>query len=119
MVGFKKARTYVEATHSIWFILSAKYGLLAPDRVVCPYDVTLNRMRRCGRRQGWAWQVIAQIDACLPPTERILVLAGVRYREFLMEYLRNHAQKLKSRWPGLSIGKQLQFLGRGLSHADL
>jgi hypothetical protein len=33
---FIKARTYVEATCSPWFILSAEYGLLHPDAVVAP-----------------------------------------------------------------------------------
>ena len=33
---FLKARAYVEAGKSPWFILSAEYGLVRPDRVVAP-----------------------------------------------------------------------------------
>ena len=41
---FLKARAYVEDTHSPWFILSAEYGLVPPDKVLAPYERTLNKM---------------------------------------------------------------------------
>jgi hypothetical protein len=41
---FKKARLFAEATGCPWFILSAKHGLLSPDRVVAPYEKTLTTL---------------------------------------------------------------------------
>jgi hypothetical protein len=115
---FLKARAYVETTHCPWFILSAEYGLLAPDRVVAPYNKTLNRMELSERRE-WARRVVAQMDAHLPPADRIVILAGNRYREFLTDYLRRRAGRVEVPMEGLAIGKQLQFLQRGLTHAGL
>jgi hypothetical protein len=111
---FRKARAYVEATRCPWFILSAEYGLLKPSCVVEPYNKTLNRMTR-PERQDWAKRVIAQMEADLPSAECIVVLAGARYREFLLDYLRSRVRTVEVPMQGLPIGKQLQFLKRGLT----
>jgi len=37
---FLKARRYAEASGCDWLILSAQYGLVAPDRVIAPYNRT-------------------------------------------------------------------------------
>lgn len=34
-------RTYAEASGARWLIFSALYGMVEPDRVIKPYDVTL------------------------------------------------------------------------------
>lgn len=52
-VWFQKARRFVERTGAPWFILSARHGLVSPDRVIVPYDQTLNTMTVEKRRQ-WA-----------------------------------------------------------------
>ena len=49
---FRTARKIVEASSVRWFLLSAKHGLIAPDRVTAPYDATLKDIGRAGR-QGW------------------------------------------------------------------
>ncbi|MDY6875905.1 MAG: hypothetical protein SWK90_06860 [Chloroflexota bacterium] len=41
---FRKARAYCEHHYDAWYILSAKHGLVHPDQVVAPYDITLKRM---------------------------------------------------------------------------
>ncbi|ACB69111.1 conserved hypothetical protein (plasmid) [Burkholderia ambifaria MC40-6] len=109
---FCKAREYVESRSGIWYILSAKLGLVAPDQVVEPYDQTLNRMPIAERR-AWAHRVRNQMDEQLPsgPSEevRCIVLAGSRYREFLMEYL-NGRFVVEIPMEHLAIGKQLQWL---------
>lgn len=115
---FRKARAYVEATRAPWFILSAEYGLLGPGRVVEPYNKTLNRMSRSERKE-WARRVIAKMETDLPSADRIVILAGERYREFLMDYLRSRARRIEVPMEGLTIGKQLQFLKRGLADAGL
>jgi hypothetical protein len=102
-------RQYVEVTGDPWFVLSAKYGLVRPVQVLGPYDETLNTMRIAERRV-WSTRVMAQMDQLMPSVRSIVVFAGFRYREFLMEYW-------SRRWTvdvplkGLRIGKQLQWLG--------
>jgi hypothetical protein len=113
---FVKARAYVEVTGCRWFILSSKYGLVAPTETVEPYELTLNEMSRSARQQ-WAQHVVAQMDATLPAANKIIVFAGLRYREFLMDYLQRRAPRVEIPMQGLSIGKQLQFLKRGLTYA--
>lgn len=91
---FVKARDYVESTRCSWFILSAKYGLVSPTRRIRRYNQTLNTMKKVERR-AWATRVRAQMKSCLPTANRIVVLAGRRYREFLLDYLRQHAKKVE------------------------
>jgi hypothetical protein len=106
---FLKARDYVSKTGSPWFILSAEYGLVPPDRVIAPYERTLHAMRK-PERQEWAGRVQALLDTMLPIVDRIIVLAGMRYREFLMGNLRRRVPTVEIPMEGLTIGRQLQFL---------
>lgn len=110
---FLRARRYVEATGCRWFILSAKYGLVAPDQTLAPYEQTLNTMGIVDRRT-WARHVQTQMDEQLPNTERIVVLAGIRYREFLLEYFHRRGIAVEIPLEGLGIGEQLSWLGRHL-----
>jgi hypothetical protein len=113
---FLKARDYVESTQSPWFILSAEYGLVSRDQVLAPYERTLNTMDKA-ERNAWATRVKAQMETRLPATDRIVVLAGQRYREYLMDYLRHRARRVEIPMEGLSIGRQLQYLGSLVRHS--
>ena len=115
---FVKARHFVEATHSQWFILSAEYGLVAPDQIIAPYERTLNNMSTLERR-AWADRVTAQLERSLPDAERIIVLAGARYREYLMDYLRRRAKIVEVPMEGLTIGRQLHYLADATRHECL
>jgi hypothetical protein len=107
---FGLTRRFVEHSGSPWFILSAGHGLVDPDDVIAPYERTLNAMAIDARRD-WARRVTEQMDAVLPAAEHCVVLAGERYREFLMDYLRaRYAVDVPMQ--GLAIGQQLQWLSR-------
>jgi hypothetical protein len=112
---FLKTRKYVERTGSPWFIVSAKYWLVHPDRILAPYEQTLNKMGRA-ERLAWAARVKAQMETDLPDVDHIVVLAGRRYREFLMDYLRQRAKTIDVPMEGLGIGKQLHYLTEALHH---
>lgn len=103
---FFKARAYVEATSSPWFILSAEYGLVNPDQIVPPYERTLNTMGVAERR-SWADRVCRQLELQLPNPCAVTILAGMRYREFIMDFLRRHASSVDVPLEGLRIGEQL------------
>jgi hypothetical protein len=107
---FVKARRYVESAKAPWFILSAEFGLVRPDAVIAPYEKTLNNMGVAERR-AWAGRVIEQMEAELPDCEDIVILAGAKYREYLMGYLRSRARRVQVPLEGLRIGEQLSWLG--------
>jgi hypothetical protein len=108
---FLKARRYVEATGCQWFILSAKYGLVHPDQRLEPYEQTLSTMSIADRR-AWARHVHVQMEEHLPNVSQVVILAGQRYREFLMDYFQRRGMPVEIPLEGLRIGEQLQWLGR-------
>lgn len=116
---FQRARSYVERAGKPWFILSAQHVLLDPNIIVEPYEQTLNTMDVRSRRE-WAQRTQAQMETLLPAASRCVVLAGTRYREFLMPYLMSRFETSVP-MQGLAIGKQLQWLGprRGSDDATM
>ena len=106
---FIKARQLVEASGDPWFILSAKYGLVKPNQVITPYDETLSNMSKA-KRQEWALLVEQQMEQELAPASEAVVLAGMRYREDLMPYLRTRFTNVIVPMMGLSSGRQLNWL---------
>lgn len=94
------------------FILSAKYGLVALDQEIDPYEKTLNTMPVEDVR-AWAHSVRAILENEVDfKNDQIIFLAGERYRRFLEPFLSNVEVPMK----GLGIGKQLQFLKQKISY---
>lgn len=114
---FTKARRYVEAIGSPWFILSARHGLIGPDDVISPYEQTLNTMGVSARR-AWADMVRDQMGKRMPNASHIVVLAGGRYREFLMNYLRRRSDAVDVPMLGLRGGEQSVWLGNHVGHGQ-
>ncbi len=67
-------------------------------------------------RRRWAGMVEKQMDDGMPDALHIVVLAGARYREFLMDYLRRRADHVDVPMVGLRIGEQLGWLGSHVGH---
>lgn len=115
---FKKSRRLVEATKCPWFILSAKHGLLHPDKVICPYNETLNQMPQESRKEwkerlkAWAKKVKLQMVENLPDAEAVVILAGKNYYECLTAYLEERfgSANVKIPMEGMLIGKRLNWL---------
>lgn len=110
---FCKVRAYVEHMGQPWFILSARYGLVHPDKVIEPYDCTLNGMRTAGRR-NWASEVLSQLTPRLEAVASVTFFAGQRYREFLEQPLRTRGLIVNVPMRGLKIGEQLRWLNQRL-----
>ena len=108
---FKKASTYAESIADEWYILSAKYGLLSPTTIIEPYDETLNNMP-ANERRSWAEKVLFDLRQKVDPSDNVVVLASVKYREHLIAPLRNIGCEVEIPMEGLGIGKQLQWLSR-------
>ena len=107
---FTKARSFVESTGSPWFILSAKYNLVSPDQVISPYELTLNKMPVADRRR-WAEEILGCVAKQIPIPIRIVMLAGVRYREFVKPGLEVMGIEVDVPMKGLAFGEQLSWLG--------
>lgn len=108
-VLFRALRGYAEANADAWYVLSAEHGLLRPDEVVAPYERTLNRMRKRDRL-AWAERVQGQLREALPPGAEVIVLAGERYREGIVPFLRGRGHSVRIPLEGLSFGRQLGAL---------
>ena len=90
------------------FILSAKYGLLDPDDVIDPYELTLNTMP-IAKIKAWAERVLQQLRRRTNPGEdRFTILASEKYRRYLLPHLRYYRVPMK----GLRLGEQLRFLSQ-------
>lgn len=110
---FRKASAYAERVADDWYILSAKYGLLAPETVVAPYDETLNRMRAAARR-AWAKGVTRDLRDVVQPGDSVVILAGRKYRANLVDPLREMGCSVEIPMEGLRIGEQMRWLNQQL-----
>ena len=87
------------------------YGLVAPDEMLAPYDATLNTMR-LAERQRWAAETRRQIVEVADVNDRLIFLAGRRYRELITPALVNLGYIVEAPMQGLGIGQQLAWLDR-------
>ena len=106
---FNKARSLVEASGAPWFILSSFYGLVAPDRRIAPYEYTLNDLGVADRR-AWALKVLEQLLPHARQHRRVVMLAGARYREFLVAPLERAGIVVDAPLEHQRIGEQLGTL---------
>ena len=91
-------------------VLSAKHGVLALSDEVEPYEQTLKRMRK-PERLAWADKVLAQLRRYADlDNDKLVFLAGVRYREHLIPHIRHSLVPMA----GLAFGEQLQWLKQQL-----
>ncbi|MFZ3058976.1 MAG: DUF6884 domain-containing protein [Candidatus Methanoperedens sp.] len=102
------------------FILSAKYGLLNLDDEIEPYNETLSNISKKQieknpnvkvlskkEREEWAKTVIKKLgEKCDLNSDEIIFLAGKRYSENLIPYIKNDKDILK----GKRIGERIGFL---------
>lgn len=105
---FRAARAYAEATCSRWYILSAKFGLLDPERVVAPYEARLQRPQA----RAWGQRVGAALAAAEPdPNATFVCLAGAAYADAIEMPAE---RELELRWQeplaGMGIGARIHWL---------
>lgn len=105
---FRKSVAYAEFQGARWFILSAQYGLLHPDAVADPYDLTLGELSPLGRLQ-WGERVAAKL-----PSAPLVFLAGKLYRDaILASPMMNHTRaSCTAPLAGLGIGAQKSWLAQ-------
>jgi hypothetical protein len=106
---FALARRHVEASGCPWRILSAEHGLVHPDTVIAPYERTLSTLPVAERRR-WAERVLTDLLPLLARGDRVVFLAGQRYRESLIPVLTRHGITVEVPLQGKRIGEQMAWL---------
>ena len=105
---FRLKRQYAEKYAQSWYILSAKYHLLAPNRVIPPYNSTLKDFSPIEKAE-WGKDVSKRLDAILAPGDKLIILAGNDYLRPLMPLLTKYVIDLPLQGRG-GIGYQNQWL---------
>lgn len=118
---FRGRRRWVERNCDVWFILSALHGLVRPDQVLAPYDVTLADQPVAARRR-WSSEVLDALRRELGDLSGadVRLLAGAPYRDHgLLEGLRRAGAHPTVVAGGLSLGQQLAFFAQDAPPAPL
>jgi hypothetical protein len=92
-------------------ILSAKYGLLDPDQIIEPYELTLKGAPKQVKVE-WARLVDAQIRSLT--NKNLIILAGDDYFSPLVEVGESDPLKYFAPMRGLSLGTRLSFLNEAI-----
>lgn len=113
---FKASRRYAERCGDVWYILSARYGLVHPDQVLEPYNSSLAEMPRAARTD-WSQRVFEALRATVlsGTRDQVVFLAGRHYRAHLEGLLRAFGYRVAVPMQGLGIGQQIQWLNRQLA----
>jgi hypothetical protein len=101
---FKKSMDYAAklAKPEDIYILSAKHHLLPINRVIKPYDMTLNDFDK-EKKEKWADTVMDEIEDRYDINKtNFIFLAGMNYRKYLQDRLPHTKVPLE----GLRIGQQ-------------
>ena len=108
---FRKSRAWAERFGSSWFILSALHGLIAPEVVIAPYDLTLAQRSPTERRQ-WDAIVLGQLAQLQISSRnaRVSVLAGQHYTGWCDAF-----GPVEFPLRGLGIGQRLAWLKSALA----
>ena len=112
---FRRRRRYAEASGRPWWIVSAEYGLVHPDRVIAPYDTRIARLPLAARHE-LADRVAVDLERALGTLagRRIEIHAGDEYVRVIGPSLRGRGARLTRPLEGLRIGEQLAWYGEHL-----
>jgi hypothetical protein len=105
---FEAARAVAERHASAWFILSAKHGIIEPERPVESYDQRLPKNRR-ELEQFWKPNR-GDLREKLVPGDRVVFLAGEPYVRYLAAWLQADGFQVLNPVEGMPMGIRIQWL---------
>jgi hypothetical protein len=114
---FEKTLAYARLAKATPYILSAKYGLLGLDDRIETYNETLKE-KTVLQRQEWSARVLERLRPLFARGDEVLILAGEKYREFLIPAIVDWGVTISVPLEGLSIGNQLKWLGNAISDPE-
>lgn len=106
---FTAASTFASTLSFENYILSAKYGLVAPNQEIIPYDERLNNLSKT-EQYAWAERVSLDITARHPCPGEVIILAGSQYSTYLGNLLEEKFWRVSEPLRGLSQGHRLSWL---------
>ncbi len=121
--AFRLAVAYAEVCGAAWYVLSAKHGVVAPDEVLEPYDVSMSQLLLDGGRRthpsplgAWATRCRGALmkdrasGALVRAGDVVELLAPAAYANPLAGLLRAWGAVAETPLSGLGIGSQLGWL---------
>jgi hypothetical protein len=107
---FRLSRAYAERRGLPWAILSALHGLVMPDEVLDPYELSALSLRARGKaaHKAWGEKTADRIEIEFPGA-RFVFLAGQNYRPAVERF---GEKRVSDPMKGLGIGRRLQWLRR-------
>lgn len=114
---FKLARALAERSGEDYVILSALYGVILPDQVISPYEMSLAHMPKA-ERDAWGRKCAERLDQLFGVQRRKIVLKslmGSRYEK----PLRDAGVRLQCYLPGQPIGMRLKLMKHAADIGDL
>ncbi|HTX52459.1 MAG TPA: hypothetical protein VMD08_03575 [Candidatus Baltobacteraceae bacterium] len=105
---------YVWSPGDAWYVLSAKHGLVEPDRILEPYEQTL-KGASCQERRDWSRRVLRDLRQRVGSLNGTVaeIHAGNEYRAYgLVDGLIAEGAQVEVPVAGLPLGKQLAFYRR-------
>lgn len=104
---FELKRNYADQECDIWFILSAKHGLVKPHKIIEPYNTNIKEVDS----DKWSHKVINQLQEILHRDDEIIFLAGKDYIEPVKPFFEAAPYQTKYPFKETSgIGEQISFL---------
>lgn len=109
---FRRRRLWAEASQRPWWIVSAEYGLVAPDEVIAPYDTRIAALSAADRVR-LARSVADRLESEIGPLHgKVLELhGGDEYFLAVAAELRRRGAEVVRPLEGLRIGEQLGWYG--------
>lgn len=107
---FRKQRRYAESSGLPWFILSAEYGLVAPNEWLSPYERFLPSTPR-DYQLAWGIWVAARLELLAGPLAQrtIEIHASNRYIQTLRPHLEDRGAEIVDPLRGLKLGPRLAW----------
>jgi len=102
---FRAAREYAENRYGQWLILSARYGLVEPDQVLAPYDLSLRQLT-ARQREAWGDRIAVELTDRFPAGTVLWFHAGALYRDAIAPVV---AHQVRFPLASLGIGQQLAW----------
>lgn len=97
---FALAYNYAKKNSDKVYILSAKYGLVSDDEIIEPYNETL-KDKSVEERKKWSENVLKNLESKFSlEDDEFLILAGVKYNEYLLPCINKYELPLKGKRMG-------------------
>lgn len=112
---FKKAFAWLTQNCDKVYIMSAKHGLLDPEKIIEPYNVSLYGMTR-SQRIRWSKNLYLQLRECTDIQHDIFIVeGGVKYTEFIQKAIPHwHIPYERDLCHNFGTGRRMQWYDKYL-----